>query len=338
MRKSVIFIQAAADVRHAINIIEDKSHSKYIIYVVHVYDIYSFLVNNINLPVEIKFIPSVNIKKFNPLTIFSAKLKLKKLWENTFKDREVDKVYFFSRFFDQTTSFLIRNFVESNIEVIYMEHYDDVSVEKAARFRKNSFGYLNSLMLSKIISYYTGAKFITRFKQKYIELDVEKYPIKKVKPLDVLVKEVHKYKITDNNKKILLFLQPLELEFLTNQSTKEVRDIIDFYISKSFKVYLKGHPRLGTPIEYTETNDIKLIPNYIPSEFISTSDFNFVFGIVSSSLKVPAMGANNVYSLNNVLIFKDKEKQDFFYNYLKKFSNERINFPESIEQVKALCK
>lgn len=338
MRDTVIFIQAASDVKYAMHILNDKGEDRCLLCIVHVNDIYKFIVNDLSLKVEVRFIPSVAIKLLNPITIFSAKKQLKKTWEDNFNEFSYKEIYFFSRFFDWTTSFLVKNFISRKINVFYVEHYDDVSVEKATVFNKLSFVYIKSYILNTIGCFVTGASFITRYKQKYIEFNVKAYPIQRVKPNEVEVPKKYKYNVDDKGEKILFFLQPLEIDFLIESSILKLNEIINILLTSGFTIYLKGHPRLGTPIQYKENDQLKIIPNYIPSEFINTREFNIILGIVTSSLKEPSLNGGNVYSLIKVLTFKDKERQEFFYNYLKSLSNDNISFPESMDQVKALYK
>lgn len=326
----VIFVQASADLRHALTIYEKNKGKHLLICVVHVNLIYDFASKLSLVNTDVKFFSYVNINMKNPFSYKKSKNDLKNVWQNNFQALEIKEVYFFSRFYDWFTAGLIGFFLnKKNANVFYYEHYDDASVlndSKISRFSKNG---LKSFIISKILSYVSNVNIGSQYSIRNIEFNYRKYSIQKFIPYTALINDEFLFNINKNNVKTILFLlSPAEINMLQEYSIEKIKNILLELKKQKIRLVLKGHPRLGLP-EGFESFFESLVPNYIPSEFINYKNIHVTIGIISSGLNyVVSIPNTRVISIIDFLEFKVSEKKFFYRQYLTELSLNKMHFAE----------
>lgn len=326
----LIFVQAAADLRHALTIYENNKGKRILICVVHVNLIYKFISQLQLKNTEVKFYPYVTVNMKKPFSYSKSKKDLKNIWLKDFKLKKIQKVYFFSRFYDWFTAGLIGYMLNENkTKIYYYEHYDDVSVKNDTKISRFSEKGLKLFIISKIISYISNVKFISRYSIRNIEFKYWEYPIEKLKPDLTLIKDAFLFNINKKNVKTILFLlSPSEIDMLKEKSIKKLKDILKELKSQNAQLVLKGHPRLGCPKGFENYFD-SIIPNYIPSEFIYYKNIDVTIGIVSSGLNYIVSVPNaKVLSIIDFLEFKIQEEKSFYKKYLIELSLNKLCFAE----------
>lgn len=326
----LVFIQASADLQHALTIYEKHENNKFHICVVNVYLIYNFITELKLKNTRIEFYNYININYKNPFTYNLSKNKFKEIWENNFKYKSYSKIYFFSRFYDWFTIGLVCKFLlTNNTPVVYYEHYDDTSIKNDIKYPILKLKYYKHLIESRIVSYISSAKFTSRYFTRYLEFKYWEYNILKENISKPIINNNYLYKLKTVNNNVIIFLSPSEIEMIKQSSVNLIREIITELKKTNNNVILKGHPRLGTPTELTSEFD-EIIPNYIPSEFIDYHNVNLVIGIISTALNFASHNSKiKVISIIKLIDFKDEDKKCFFYNYLNELSSNKISFIEN---------
>ena len=334
----IVFIQAPADLRYALNIYKKNEGKDFLFCIVNVEGVYKFIKGLPLQKTEIVFIEYIRYSLKNPFSIFKAEKKFSFLCKN-FNVISSKEVYFFSRIDDWITARLVTILLqEESISVFYYNHYDDKGLRKV---NKRTFYYLRHWLNSKIVYYLTKISFICRFYGKPLEFPFWKYKIKEVK-LDINV-EIEKnflYRLSNidiNFKNVLFFLTKEDLDFMTKESKMRVINILKKISRKgNVNLYLKGHPRLGTPDEIKLYFD-HIIPDYIPAEFIDYKNIFLIIGLGTTALTYPInLNINkNVVSIVKNVGFKDENNQYLYIKFLNELTNNQIKYA-SLEDIEKL--
>ena len=334
----IVFIQAPADLRYALNIYKKNEGKDFLFCIVNVEGVYKFIKGLPLQKTEILFIEYIRYSLKKPFSIFKAEEKFSFLCK-TFNVISSGEVYFFSRIDDWITCGLI-GFLsrKKNIFTYYYNHYDDKGLQK---INKRTISYLKYWLHSKVVCYLTNNSFVCRFIGKSLEFAFWKYKIKEIRPDNKIgIEEDFLYVLNDvdiNDKNILFFLTPEDLDFITKESKIKLISLID-RISKieNVDLYLKGHPRSGTP------NEVKLyfnhiIPDYIPAEFIDYKNIFLIIGLGTTALTYPInLNINkNVVSIVKNIDFKDNNNQYLYVKFLNELTNNRIKYA-SLEDIEKL--
>ena len=152
-------------------------------------------------------------------------------------------------------------------------------------------------------------------RKRYLEFNYKKYGIER-RLITKLVKVNTEFKYSTTRSKqsnsVVFLLSPDELDMITKDALLKLKEIIFFLKNQGYKLYIKGHPRLGTAELYLDFFHEE-IPNFVPAEFLSYKEFSFTIGVISSSLVYPSLlNEHKVYSLVNLLEFKINKDKHFF--------------------------
>ena len=332
--KIIIFVQAPADVPYMLKIYEDnlKNNKKDIyLYVVNVYNVYKFILE-LNLGVNrITYIPYIisDLKRIDKF--YNERKRLKKIWKNEFKDDINSEVYFFSTIADWITSYFIKRLEAKKNFIFYVEHYDSShKVIESHSWKLKVFDVLLFVL--------TGIVF-ERIELNYmIKFPYTNYKIS-LKDIDIGELDYNKYNIsfslTNKLKSVLLLIGPFESIIYQNhdQYNNILKQVINIFKENNYKVYAKGHPRLGFPENINDGIDY-IIPSYIIAEFINIEMFSYVVGINSTS--IAHFAKNNsakVLSINNMFDFVSEEIKNITIKHLVNVSDNNIIFCDSLESL-----
>lgn len=330
----LLFVQAAADLRYALDIIDKNRNKKIQLYVIHVKGVYDY-VSSLNLQnVKIKFQDYFSLKVKDVRTYLKVKKQLNIFWKKEFSGNSYEVIYFFSRFYDFHTASIIVKLGNKNI--IYYDHYDTSSIINDKKIDKFSLLYLKNKYIAFVVSLVSGTDFISVYRKRYLEFNYKKYGIERhLITKQVKVNKEFKYKANgiEHSNSVVFLLSPDELNMVNKKSLLKLKEIILFLKNEGYKLYLKGHPRLGTPQLFIELFD-KEIPNYVPTEFLLYKEFSFTIGVISSGLVYPSLLNNRkVYSVVNLLEFNNNEDKRFFSDFLKEHSKNNIIFVKKISDL-----
>lgn len=321
----IIFCQAPADIRYALELYENnKELSEITIYVINVHNVYLFLKSLDLYYVVIEFIPySGRFSMRNPISILLERIRLQLLWSNFFSNIINSKVYFFSIYEDWLTAFFVKNLAYKN-DVYYLDYYD---------FSANIFDRRTESMNSHIkkVLYFllTGVSFKFQVIEKLPEFDFTQYNIKQKKYILGNV-DLSKYMFNvhgshSNNNKVFVFISPCEDSIFQKDSYDLIQfEILSLFKNKGWDIYVKGHPRLGVPANIDNLVDVE-VPSFIPAEFLNLTDFSLICGGITSSLA--AFSENyNTFSFLNLFNYIDISHKNSYKLFLDKLSNNRLKY------------
>jgi len=131
----------------------------------------------------------------------------------------------------------------------------------------------------------------------------------------------------------LLILE--DLVPLDRTNSKHITKVTNQVITKigTINCIVKPHPRLKKL--YGISRETKQIPNYIPSEFLTSDTWKAVIGVESQSL-IEFSKYTTTISLLNLYTYKDRHVQENLISWLKTMSNNRIKFPKTINELEKL--
>lgn len=342
MKKIVIFCQAPADVPFVLTIYRRNKNSKISIYVVNVKGVFDFI-NSLNLRLyELNFIPYSNINFRNPYLILKERIRIRRLLSKHFQERKDIVVYFFSRFEDWLTSSFLHCLANNSVDIFYVNHYD---------ISANSHPILSNIKFSRkilrfIFRFITGVDFLMTREFKFPEFPINNYEIQEIEPeIDEAVFNEFSYNSIRCNliqRQVLFFISPPEQDLYDNSYYENrVKEIIDFLKQFNFKIYIKGHPRVGLPDflsqQYIDKNKIEIIPAGIPGEFINLNNVNLCLGIDSTIISLIAKNTDiTTYCLANLFKPNNTASLEYLKKYLLDFSEQKLNFINSINHLKIL--
>jgi hypothetical protein len=315
----IIFCQAPADLIYVLNIIERFKIQKKILITRNTKSLYFFLqklnlentwiVHLENLTLDLRSLKSIRLnKKIISETIY--------LFSN-FKEK---KVYFFSTSYDYYTAALVAKLSEKN-HVYYYNHYDCLT----SKVGNKSFSLVR-IIKAKLYQYITnGVKFLHDQHKNFPKFNASLYPIES---LTIYKKPVvnKKYLYTVNtHPNVLLLISEKEIMSLALNEVDKIYIIVNHF-KNNFKIYYKGHPRLGSSVIVSNWAD-EIIPDIIPSEFICYKKFEYVIGIGSAALCYPAEKKYSkvISLLKHVKSLNNYSNEDLII-YLKEYSRNSIDF------------
>lgn len=326
-----IFCQAPGDLIHSIALYDKyKFNSKITIYCINTKSTYEYF-KSLKLKIKLVYIPyNIFISSKNPLSVFIARNKLLKLYNSHLLLKSNETVYFFSIWFDWITFYLIGKLSKEN-EIIYYSHYKSVS----------EIGKLNFSLKEKYQLYLhylaTGIKFkfTEETNTKRLLFLYKAFGIKKKIAADVNHTLLEPYLLKFNNlnlNSILLIESKIEFGSIFIDYKTEMSNLFSYLKKKGFKIYIKGHPRLGLTKELEKMSDY-IIPNQIPSELLDIKKFSKIIGVDSYSLAYLSKIRHSVYSVINILSVSNKNEKNRIQNYLATNSDNKIIFPNKIDEL-----
>jgi hypothetical protein len=327
MKVVVMFSQSPSDIRYVLSIYEQyKNKFKVKIYIIGVRGNYIFL-KNILPKVDIEYINTPTMKQifFNPFHLIRIRiLKRKICLEN------VDNiVYFFSRYVDYYTAFLIDSLKKQNI-VYYIDSvysFLDVNISYAKNI--NVITIFKSIYLFFIffkksvfinhsgrqIYYYQSKSLINN---KSISIDNSIYKEYSFRP-----------KFIYSKKPKLIFFESGGRTGYFSDYEKNLERVLSV-ISKKFTVYIKPHPTHNYS-KIADKFNILLIEKNTPSEFLNLTEFSVVLGIESASIAL--VNHDNKISVIDAFVFRDILIKDDFKRYLNDLSPTKIRYIDDIEKI-----
>jgi len=335
--KPIILIsQSACDVISILELYEKyNSICSISIYVIKNKNLFDYF-NNLNLNVKyIKFIEYVeyfNIKK--PLTIIKAKKDVKMVYKKYFTGVKNSSIYFFADTHDFLTFYIVNQLCKRNEITFYdWEKYD---IKKSLPLLKYSLGDI-IVLLSYI--YIVGNRLVLT-QRKAIRLLTEKQNIKVIRKLEVSIEVREKYceNININKEKAVLIFESPTASISINNYENTLEKIISIIKEMGLVIYIKPHPYKGFS-NFLSNLDVIICDSKFPGELINTNEFSYILGITSLSIARLAKFTNNVYSLIDLMEWKNsysQNRKNEDKERLLMYSNNQINIIGSFKDLKHL--
>lgn len=333
MKKIIFFCQAPADAKYILSIYarEIKKYTllEVSIIVVNVESLCAFF-ENLKLNASVEYISLY--KDFKKINILNDRLLLYKLYKKKFALYKDYDVYFFSRYYDYVTFFLVDKMSAQN-HVYYVDHYDQAIAQGMRE---------PGLMERLVWVLYYSLRFGVYFQvKKQIDKYVLEYRVEnndKVKLDDVCIDEnvfdLYKYVFTkqDGEKSVLL----LESNYLMGDYYCDYEEVTCGVIGElknnGYKIYLKPHPRKSYSVFLKDLVDSIIAPD-LPSEFIGEDEFDLIVGVNSIAMVFFAeRSAAKVISLLDMYKFKNELERKRFKELLGSMTK-NIIYIDSIEKI-----
>lgn len=334
MNSAIIFVQAPADVKYALEFYEKNYKTlKISICCINVQGMYNFIKSK-NLIVEnLYFIPyNFNLSYSNPITLIKVKVLLYKTYSKLFRGIRDNHIYFFSHFFDYLSFFMLARLSKGN-NITLINHYDDAIMLNYKRPKKS----IRILFICLLYKWLTNIKFdFFEFSNSIIlEFPYKKYGIYQIqkKQIDYTIIDKYKYRInTSCNNNILFLENDFEKENLHKNYQEVTSKLVQYYLDNDYNIYIKPHPRLGYSF-FLNNYPVKFINADIPAEFINEKDFCIIMGISSTSLTFFAeRKVSKVLSLIELYLYQDFKVKEREIKYLEDLSK-NIYYPKNINDI-----
>lgn len=330
----LIFIQASADFTFAVNLSKQFSEeNSHILIVIQNDDLYKVTKNYFKNYSQVKLIlishRGISIK--TPWLSIKTRLSVKRqLKEQLQVYLPYSKIYFFSRFYDYTTAFIIHELQKiGNASIYYVDHYDSISLRNNNDPHTNFLKSLRYKVLAQFITVLFQVKFISRYKNKPLEWDLSRIEYKRISHKKIIKTDHEKLNLNIPENSILFLISPDELNMIETESVEYLKIQILKLKTKGYKLILKGHPRLGSPSSISDVFDI-ILDHTIPAEVINFEKIIALYGIISTALiYIDCNHSLKRYTFINQLSFLDISRKEFFENYLKSLSiqeEKELNF------------
>ncbi len=337
----LIFIQAAGDTVYALDLLKKNKGKRIHLCVVNVSDIYKYLKDLSLDKTVLDFFPYVDLHHKNPVSIYNSRRVINKIYRDKFKNNHYNEIVFFSRFFDWFSPTIVAKYLKGNkVKVSYLNYNDHIAVKTDKHLTITSKGYLARNYFISIVKLITGVRYFAKYKLRTIEFDYKYYGIKsEIIKKTIYVPDEYKVRFNCLNANSILFLiSPVELDFITLDSRRELELLLRGFAELGYKPVVKGHPRLGVPQEVKDSFE-EILPCEIPIELIDLTNVRFVLGIISSGLcSLVYEKGIQVYSLLNVFEFKNREVVDGYRSFLTERSDKKLIFPKTLYEMKELLK
>lgn len=330
--KIVVLVQAPADIPYALDIIQRHKSSDIHVYAINVENIYKLLKKVLETKIHLEFIPYPFVGYNSVNKIRRTKKEFYQLWKSRFETNDYNGagVFFFSRFEDSFTCFLIEQFNRrKNVCINYINHYDP----KGLKIRlKDTF---RCLIFNPVLYYITGASFKITYWGKYPELNVNNYHIKE-QVADIAHLDLTPYLFSVGKQPAVLYLVNPKYDgccYDFDDYVQKIKSISDGLRSKGVTIYIKGHPRMGLPKELDGVYDER-IEDFVISELIDYSKFRLVVGCESTAIAHAALQkTNGVVSILDMLKPANKENFERVRSHICNQSENKVLLVNNIEEI-----
>ena len=302
----------------------------------------------LNNPIYATFFKSLNLQHAKIEFLDNLLFPLKKIWVIPWwrrkAKRRLEKViplnnntyYFTSIYDDPSTNFYIHLLYKKKQKIVYLNHYDKIQNIQplGKRSLKNYFiEFLYFLFTSIRYKYYdmSGRWNPIRFPIEDYNKIIETNPT-----LDKHTCEKYSCQIetSDNAKKnVLLFSQPnRDQKLISDEEYNQLHlNLVNILKQNGFKVYTKGHPRIGIcPVLNNEVDGV--IPQYIPGELLGLSSFSACIGFLTIALSSTAkLKIIPTYSFLPCMANNDSPVYKDALSFMNASSNYNIQYIETFE-------
>jgi hypothetical protein len=322
--------------------------------ILQIYDEYidqcdNFTIVCVNHKNYAQFFKLLNLKQTHIIDIPQINISLKKIYLYRFYRKSLYNnlityniwrgnltIYFTARMDDPVTAYYISLYSKDKTNKISLLSYWNDNV------------FINSDMPMNIKIRMILSKYLYKINFKYHHFNnrwwVPEFPIE---DYSINIKEIknnphicekYKYTVPIDSKSVLLFSSPHRDGNIIDECEYNNVHIllIDKLHEAGYKIYTKGHPRMGI-LEAIRNKIDEIIPEYIPASLFDTSSFNACFGFNTTALcEIALKNTSPTYSFIKLANYKNKEMLMNDVNFLKKLSNDKVIFFEEFNEIQKL--
>ena len=343
LKNTLIFVQAPADIRHAIGLYEmmpESEKRRVLFIVINVLSLKDYF-DTVFDWVDVLYIPYMNISYFDYKSWFQVKFYIRskylKLADLICKSELT--CYFFSKTFDYITFYLVQKLSDfAKARVYHYNHYDNKVI--CGYTRSNSAISLVKSMLYKIFFniscsiYNRGGEDILIYEYNPNRIREINGEIQNISLLNTINLK-YGYRLGSMNEKKVLLLLSKDDESIVGDYIPVHIKIIDILKNAGFCIYLKAHPRLGCSNKLLELANY-VVPAGIPGDLIQVDQNILTVGMSSAALGIISGNGGRAISLLRLVIFPNKILFNNLYDYMDQYSN-NIIYPANINEFKAVC-
>ena len=223
---------------------------------------------------------------------------------------------------------------KDDVKIMYINHYDPPTQ------KIKGSDLLHGIIYNTILYYITHANYKIACRRKRPELDISHYKNMYEQKTDLTRVKIDPFLLTVKKTPAVLFLVNPCYNYNGGAYDYEdyilkIKTIASALKEKGAFIYIKGHPRMGSPRELEGFYDEK-IDDFVISELINYTRFSIVVGCESTAIANAALEKKTVVvSIIDLLKSTNNEKIHFFKQYLNELSHNNIHFVSSIGDI--LC-
>jgi hypothetical protein len=331
MKKVVIFCQAAGDIKYTLSLYEQFRDAAQIdIYLLPGHPAFRFIADS-DLSANIHWIEEppqpFSLKRIGRL--WSLRKYVSKLWKQYFREYKGAEVYFFSEVIDWITLSMVARLSKRN-KVVHLEHYPyAVGPALDLRLKERVYMWLFKRGTQTEFRFCRLGDSVRHRRQ--IELNLKHYHIQS-RPAELAegVTEKFRYPI-QNADSAMLFIDSPSKDLPVSNYEEVMREFLGECLKRGMRIMVKPHPRIPLHPLYKEYR-IEVIPAYVPGEFLPTSEFKWIGGIMSTLLGGIA-AQRHAFSMMNCLNWKDEGARVYAENLLKHHSKGNIMLIGRLDQL-----
>ena len=320
-------MQAAFKVSSVLNCFENQKNNRTDITIVlpnHLKEMSSFFTKDLKLPANLLILDKIpSLKCYNKVKeIVRNNIALMRITNQTdfyFTDFNDTEIGLYLPYLKKCKPIQILSIVDISDGIFYQQECHSKSISCR----------IKAFLLSKM--YDTHFIAVCDGGTEMIYTNVRKYNCLKMDCSNTGI--IDKYRITLKipPKSILFLLSSYPSNIFRDVDyEKLLKDSFFFFQARGYKVFVKGHPRLGLP-SFLSSLSFETIPAYIPLEYLNCRGFEFAVGIHSAaiasvSLQIPA------YSLLYMCECLNDEVLHRLIDYLNNIGH-NIIYPHSLDEI-----
>ncbi|MBN2323005.1 MAG: hypothetical protein JXQ30_04665 [Spirochaetes bacterium] len=326
-KEKIIFSQSPVDMRHVLWLYERfRGKAKVSIYVTNVYNSYLYLKRLGLSDCSLTFIPYRPDFR-TPIGAVRQRRDLKKLYKEKLKGIQHAEVYFFAYYYDWVTFYFLKRLASNNrLRLI------DVYKVK----RRRSTGITLSQQVKRfVILLITGVwhEYTEGMSDRVITFPYRRFGVEESEEeVDPDSLQQYMYRVGAGSGKRVLFFESNgadEEMFIGYEDT--VRDMLRAILDSGNTVYIKPHPRQGHS-KFIDDLPVEIIDGSVPAELLDIEGFDAVVGVESVSIaNIAAQETIRVFSLLDLVRFKEEEVREGYRKYLVEKGNGRVRFVEKTD-------
>jgi hypothetical protein len=331
-KKAIIFCQSPAEMANSLSQYEKCLNDRYDIYIIclGVRKIHKFLVS-LSLNANVLYFDDLLIPWYNPVKWFiNRKIIKDNLLKVTMKNSD-GIIAFFSSRIDITLGIYLKYFLKYT--VYYVKNGDSFTIDDKLAGVNRIDRRIKAIIMSFIVGFKCRSSYADGYYCSILDIKPYKTIIEIPFINDESIYNRFAYKNVDlgkSNKKVIFFTEPYRNKY----QTKENYDIMNINIVNELKkrgwfVCMKGHPRIGSHPLLKNIVDLE-IPDFIPSQFLDLTEFNFAIGFTSSSL---CGNTRHSYSVLEMCDIIDANNKNFLKKILEGLAPNKIKYIRSFDEI-----
>lgn len=326
MENNLYILQAPADLQYILHFL-DKNITPSTILILKYPKLKSLLEQHlIDKQVRVLSFESSQPKHFEIFKLIKFKRSLNDLLLNELNN-SYENVFFFSKYYDYPTAYIVSKLSNSSKNIYYFDHYDSLSVKDNPSRKFNITSKIKYRWICLTIFLLFRVEFKSIYRNKPLEWVFNSNKIKYIS--NNITPSFKKINLNIEPNSILVLMSQAELDMLSIKGRIDLSQLLDQLKSLKKPIIIKGHPRTGTPnLLYSYANFE--IENYIPIEVVELLNVNTIFGIITTALACHKdLKKIKRISFIDLLQFKDEIRKKFFKRYLINLGKEHdldINF------------